>query len=188
MNNYIIFDIGTHKAQELRVLNGHFIYSSLIYLSWWLDWCKRGIKKFLKLKGRILYGEGRYKNSPLNIKFVDHLELLSHFFLKKNLLSNSTIIAIDPLFYVTSYYLKRVKLKNSKIFYLPVSIKNEFSENSKIITELFIPKNNLSASLWDNNNYIQKEMCISINFSEILLYLKKHHYIKKNSKIVIRLN
>ena len=52
-------------------------------------------------------------------KFVDHLELLSHFL--KNLLSNSTIIAIDPLFYVTSYYLKRVKLKNSKIFtYLSV--------------------------------------------------------------------
>jgi len=44
----ILIDIGTHEAQELRVLSGERSYLLASYARWWFDWLKRQVKKVIR--------------------------------------------------------------------------------------------------------------------------------------------
>lgn len=76
----IIIDIGTHKAQELRLLSGDRGYIFVSYLKWWIDWLKRLTKIIIRYKGLIQYGPGGYKMSPARTHLSTHWKFIKQFF------------------------------------------------------------------------------------------------------------
>ncbi len=181
----IILDIGTHEAQELRVLSGDKRYALLTYLKWWYDWAKRQVKKVIKHPGIIKYGEGAYKKSPASYTLREHLDFLGRFSSPRNFLREFEIIAVDPVAKITTKFLKRVKAKSS---FLPVAILPHDASEDRIITKFYIESDSLSSSLSYSTSYKELILCSAMSCKFLLEQFLKHGLIANDSQIILRMN
>lgn len=184
----VLVDIGTHKAEELRVLAGDRLYLAGTYIYWWYDWCKRQIKKVIKHKGRTLYGEGAYIHSPATCTLQYHSRCLKQIFAPKNFLTDMVIISFDPLFTVTEKYIN--KLKHSlNIYFLPVAILHHESETDYELQDFFQTKNTLSSSLFASGNAMTSCTYVSgFSFKWLMKEFLRKKLFSPTEEIVIRMN
>ncbi len=187
-NKFVMLDIGTHKAQELRVLCGDRMYIFSSYLYWWFDWCKRIVKLLLGRKQNTQYGSGLYHESPVRTSFSTHKIYIKHFFSSKNYLHNFRIISIDPMAIVTEKHVRRLQ-KKVQIHYIPVAILPHDSLKESRIVKFYINQNSLSSSLHaKKDNNIHEVLSPAFKLDILLDELVSFGFLEKESKIVARMN
>lgn len=185
--NKLIIDIGTHEAQELRVLNGDRFYIFNIFSKWWFDWGKRQIKKLIKHPGLIKYGTGAYKISPVDFGLSNNLKCLSQAFSPLDYLQQTRVIAIDPVASITTKSLKKVKT-DEEVYFLPITILPHDDDTDSKLTKFYIEKNSLSSSLSKSGSSLEPIICSAYSFKKVVQELKKLDIIQNPKKITLRMN
>lgn len=179
----VFLDIGTHKAQELRLLSGDqkFIFSE--YIQWWASLIIRFVKNPFR-KVPVKYGEGRYIKSPLHFSLKDHLKILSTSLIGKNHIETYKVITIDPAFEVASKYVKKI---NEKFLFFPVSLSGE--DNSLSIIPFYVSNNSLSSSVFkDEDKFSKHSYCLNLSPSEFFQSLLNLNIISNENEIILRMN
>lgn len=182
----LIIDIGTHEAQELRVLGGDRCYVFRTYCYWWYDWFKRQIKKLIRYNGLIKYGTGAYSNSPTSFSAKDHLRIIWQFLSPVNYLSSDEVIAVDPAISVTSPYLERVNA--NRVVFLPIAILPHDDKRDCGLVTFYNQKNSLSSSLSPSENCISTSMSVALSFQKIIAEIGSNGFFKNSQDVVIRMN
>jgi len=186
--NKVLIDIGTHQAQELRVLVGDRYYIGKTYFHWWYDWLKRQIKKIIGYDGIICYGEGAFITSPADNTLKEHIWYLRLFLTPNNCLSNFKAVMIDPVVEVTVGYYQRLKDKFLTTLLLPVAIlPHEFVNEAKMV-KFYIEKNSLSSSLFDSGKSSDLIVCPGYSFDKIISELMSEKILDICDEIILRLN
>jgi hypothetical protein len=182
-----IIDIGTHKAEELRVLLSDPSYILFEYVRWLFDWFKRQVKKIIKYDGLIEYGTGGYKMSPFSKSLKDHAKIISKIF--KPSVSNLIIVLIDPQINVLYRYIAGIQLKNS-VHTLPIAIYSHREDKSCSLETFTIDKDSLSSGL-DYKKSIDskvKTLVPCFDFSVIISALRSVSVIEDSSEVLLRMN
>ena len=188
MAKLVIFDIGTHKAEELRVLCGDRFYMLGSYLLWWFDWGKRVVKRIIKHKGRVKYGVGGYIVSPAKTSVGAHLRYWVRMLMPKNYLRGANVISIDPLACITARVLPRLENKIN-LHYIPIAILPHDDESDCRISKFFIEKSTISSSLFKPNRKGGKmTICAAFNLGVIIEYLKAEGLLSSVCKVIVRMN
>jgi hypothetical protein len=185
--NKLIIDIGTHEAQELRVLNGDRLYILKILSKWWFDWGKRQIKKVIRHPGLIQYGTGAYKISPIDFGISNNFRCLSQTLKPIDYLQCTRIIAIDPIASITTKYLKRIKTDEAPYF-LPIAILPHNDDTNSKLTKFYNEKNSLSSSLTKSESSLEPIICSAYSFKKVIQELQKLNIIQNPKQITIRMN
>ena len=185
--NKLIIDIGTHEAQELRVLNGDRIYVFKIYFKWWFDWFKRQIKKLIKHPGLIKYGTGAYIISPVEFGFKNNIKCFLQFLSPVDYLQKSKVIAIDPVASITTKYLKKIRTDLTPYF-IPIAILPHNDQEESKLTKFYIEKNSLSSSLSQSDNSLDPIICSAYSFKKVISELKEQGIINSSEKVTVRMN
>jgi hypothetical protein len=187
LRNTVILDVGTHNAEELKVLSGYrpYIVSSLI--SWWLDLLYRILKYVLFHKPFPQYGSGSYKCSPLSLSFKAHFALLISSLSQKRKVRNVSVIAIDPQFSITYPGIRQTRNYMS-IKYLPIALTTHINPNTSIV-KFNVSRNTLSSSLFDNTcQVVSQTLCPSFKTSYLLEQLLALECISVNDNLILRIN
>ncbi len=185
--NRLIIDIGTHEAQELRVLNGNRCYTSKIYLYWWYDWCKRQVKKLIRYNGLIEYGTGAFKISPASFGLKNHLKIIKQILNPTDYLQHTKILAIDPVASITTRFIKKIQT-TFQVYFLPVAILPHQQTDDSKLTKFYIEKNSLSSSLDKSSTSRDLILCSALRTKKIVNSLKELQIIDQNTEIVLRMN
>lgn len=188
MSNLVIFDIGTHKAEELRVLCGDRFYMLGSYLRWWFDWGKRVVKRIIKHKGRVKYGVGGYIVSPAKTSVGAHLRYWVRMLMPKNYLRGANVISIDPLACITARVLPRLE-KKINLHYIPIAILPHDDASDCRISKFFIEKSTISSSLFKSNRKGEKmTICAAFSLGVIIEHLKAEGLLSSVCKVIVRMN
>ena len=188
MAELVVLDIGTHKAEELRVLIGDRLFLINAYSKWWFDWFKRQVKKLIGHRGHVSYNGGTYIASPFSRSLGEHGRYVRQILLPKNYLKNYKVIAIDPVVSVTSKYIDALR-KKVVVSYIPVAILPHDADGHCRMKCFFINRNSLSSSLCSADENIKDVvMCPAFRFREILEGLQLFEFIKPNTKLLMRMN
>jgi hypothetical protein len=183
----LIIDIGTHKAQELKVLNGKSSYLAFMYFLWWTDWAKRQIKKIILPKRVGSYGIGAYQISPIDFGLNKHMICLSQVILPINYLKNKRILSIDPVAQITSKHLSQ--LKNIKeLIFLPIAILPHDDADQCRLTNFYISKDDLSSSLFSEDRNVSSIVCPAFSFGSVIEKVLEINFIKPEEEVLIRMN
>jgi hypothetical protein len=183
----VIFDIGTHKAEELRVLNGDRCYILSSYLCWWFDWCKRLIKIVVQHHSTTAYGIGNYQVSPLTFGFSNHLRIITHLITGRNMLRHFHIICVDPATNITPAYLPKLH-ELREIIFLPYAILPHTNTKNYELIKFYVEKDSLSSSLFASRSYQKVVVCPAISFKELLSELLRQSILQDGDEILLRLN
>ncbi len=183
----LIIDIGTHEAQELRVLNGNRAYLLRVYLYWWFDWCKRQVKKIIRYNGLIEYGTGSFKISPLKLELNRHLEIFSQILYPKDYLTNINVLAIDPVASITTKFLRKIKT-TFQIYFLPIAVLPHNQSKDCTLTKFYIERNSLSSSLEQSNSSKELIICSAFRTKKIINALLEHEIISPDTEVILRMN
>mgnify|MGYP000008792162 FL=1 len=187
-NDLVVLDIGTHKAQELRVLYGDRIYILFSYLWWWFDWGMRIVKRLIRYNGMIQYGSGAYVVSPIKFPFDKHMKYFKQFFLPKNYLNNIKVISIDPMTIVTDKYIKKMQQK-VQAHYVPIAILPHDGINKSQMVKFYVAKNSLSSSLYQNKlDDLQEVIVPAFELGELLDGLIDIKVLGKECRFILRMN
>lgn len=186
MNNLII-DIGTHEAQELRVLNGDRLYILKTFSKWWFDWGKRQIKKLIRHPGLIKYGTGAYKISPVDFGLSNNFKCLSQTIKPIDYLQRTRVVAIDPVASITAKYLEKVNT-DEEPYFLPIAILPHDDKANSKLTKFYNEKNSLSSSLSKSESSFEPIVCSAYSFKKVVQELKELDIIQNPKKITLRMN
>lgn len=164
----LIVDIGTHSGTEIKSFsNTKFIFIKII---------KDFIKRLIHFKFKEFYKLYRY-----------YLRLVSTHFKLKNSINKVSFIAVEPNFlhFNNSIYKKANLL-------IPCAI-DDRSKNSFDITKLYIANSNKLSegnSIFSNKKNINKNNYLFVPSisTEALINIIKKNFLKKNLKIILRLN
>lgn len=184
MKNKVILDIGTHEAEELKILLNFGAKKLHYYLVWWLSFIKFKIKKTLNFKTD--FREYGYYKSPLETSIFTHRKILMFLF---KIFSQSNdkynIIVIEPnvkkLFKSSD---KLIKKYNLKTFPIAINIKRKKFG----ISSFFLNNNSLSSSLIDKRKGSDKINILSVDFDILLRHFLKKKILKKNDNLILRIN
>ncbi|MCF8057819.1 MAG: hypothetical protein K9K67_00875 [Bacteriovoracaceae bacterium] len=184
----VIFDIGTHEAQELRVLTGDRLYIAKVYLYWWFDWVRRQVKKLINYNGLIKYGEGAFIESPANYGVTTHFWYLSLFLSPENYLRSFTAVLVDPVVEVVMGFFSKLRTKFKRALFLPIAVlPHEFINESKLVT-FYIEKNSLSSSLFYSGESDELTLCSGYSFDKVINDLHNEDLLAGGDLIVLRMN
>lgn len=187
-NKLVVLDIGTHKAQELRVLYGDRKYIFFSYLWWWLDWGMRIIKRLIRYNGMIQYGSGAYVISPIKFPFDKHMKYFKQFFLPRNYLDNIKVVSIDPMALVTDKYIRKMQQK-VQAYYIPVAILPHDGINKSQMVKFYVAKNSLSSSLYQNKlDDLQEVIVPAFELGKLLDGLIDVKVLEKKCRFIVRMN
>ena len=188
MSNIVVIDVGTHKAEELRILSGDRAFVFFMYFKWWFDWIKRQVKKLIRYQGLIKYGAGGYKLSPLNVTLKTHIKYIRQIFNPINYLKNTKVIAIDPVSTITAPHINKLS-RNVDVNYIAIAILPHDDDSLCKMTNFYITRDSLSSSLFEDDSSEQELVtCPAYDFSEVIKNIKSTNLISSNSEIVIRMN
>lgn len=183
----IVIDIGTHKAQELRLLSGDQYYLLIAYLKWWADWLKRLLKIVIRYKGLTKYGAGAYKSSPARTSPRVHCKYIQQFFRPRNYLRQVRVFAIDPAPHITGKYID--KLQNRvELMYLPIAILPHDDSDPCKITRFYLAHNSLSSSLYAEESSFKQVLCPAFNFGVVIQSLIQCNLIPAKAHVLLRMN
>ena len=179
----IFIDIGTHKAQELRVLSGDQKFIVSEYILWWASLIIRFVKNpFRKIP--VKYGEGRYIKSPLHFSLKDHLKILYTSLIVKNHIRSCKVISVDPAFEVASKYVKKI---DEEFLFFPVSLSG--ADNSLNIIPFYMSNNSLSSSVFkDEEKFSKHSYCLNLSPSDFFQRLLNLNILSNNNEIILRIN
>lgn len=179
----VFLDIGTHKAQELRLLSGEQKFIVSEYIQWWVSLIIRFVKNpFRKIP--VKYGEGRYIKSPLHFSLKDHLKIIYKSLIVKNLIRSCKVISVDPAFEVASKYLKKI---DEEFLFFPISLSGE--DNSLSIIPLYLSNNSLSSSVFeDQDKFSKHSYCLNLSPSQFFQSLLNLNIISNENEIILRMN
>lgn len=183
----LLIDIGTHEAQELKVLCGNNYYTLTQYLRWWFDWLKRQIKKLIRHKGLKVYGAGAYKQSPLEFSIIDHIRFVTDLAPRKKFASRTNVISIDPVSSITSGHIEQLRPYFGSIYYLPVAILQEGDTSTPKLVKFYLEKNSLSSSLV-GSSLSAFTVCLGYPFTALLREMLEKGLFNKSDELILRMN
>ena len=189
MSKVIIVDIGTHKAEELKVLSSYYPYILSTYYKWIFDFALRSIRSFFPPFKCRPYGIGPYFKSPFYFPGKFHLQcIFNRICSKKNLLIDSHVICIDPQAEITSNELNAISYFTD-LTYIPIALFNHTSTHEFALQSFDICFDTLSSSLDSDPSKIRShQVCACLSTSLLLEQLFKLRHISNNSTFVLRLN
>jgi hypothetical protein len=184
----VLIDIGTHKAEELRVLSGDRTYLAVNYLYWWFDWLKRQIKKIIKHKGRVEYGEGAYIGSPASSSLSYHGQCIRQVLFPRKHLKGMLIISIDPLLRITEKFVSKLE-RSLALHFLPLAVLPHNKDADFEILEFYEAKKTLSSTLLNpNQENVKKTFVVGCSFKLLVNDLVDRGVFCKDDRLVIRMN
>ena len=187
MSKEVIIDIGTHKAEELRVLNGDRYYVLDTYIRWWWRLVKCKIKKVLKYSNYKTCIKDSCHISPLDMSLEHHLLCLKQIFNPINYVEDKTLVCIDPVASITEKYTSKI---SNHVHFMPIAILSHLEEKieSKIV-KFFIATDSLSSSLhFESDKTVGEVISPAYTFKKIIENLKNLGIIEEDSKIILRMN
>ena len=188
MSDIVFIDIGTHKAEELRILSGDRAFVLAMYLKWWFDWGKRQIKKLIRYHGLITYGAGAYKLSPTSVMLKIHLKHMRQFLFPVNYLKNIKVIAIDPVSTITAPCINKL-VCSIDINYIAIAILPHDDDCQCKMTNFYITRNSLSSSLFKDDRDEQELItCPAYSFSAVIKNIKATNLITSTTEVIVRMN
>ena len=184
MKNKVILDIGTHEAEELKILLNFDSKKILYYFRWWLSFIKYKVKKILNYK--INFRDYGYYKSPLEINILSHRKILIFLFkIFSQPSAKYNIIVIEPnikkLFKSSD---KLIKNYNLKTFPIAINIKNKKFG----ISSFFLNNNSLSSSLINKKKSNFKINILSVDFNILLVHFLRKKILTKNDNLILRIN
>ena len=182
--NILLIDIGTHKAEELRVLSGDRIYMLRIAIEWYLNYIKRCLKKQLGM-GFQEYGSGEYKYSP---REIDHGKLYARVIQGgRNLLRGTRVVAVDPQYSIARAAIEKLSVQN--ITYLPIAVQNHQDTEQAALKKIYMGVNSLSAGLvLEEELRTATMLCPTFRADYLLMRLVEEGEIKEGDEVVLRMN
>lgn len=187
-NKISILDIGTHHAQELRVLFGDYSYILPTFLTWWIDWGKRQVKKLIRYDGLIEYGTGAYVRSPLDFPVSFHMKCLLNALRKPDADKRFVVISLDPLAHVTPQHVGFLE-RRVKFYYLPIAVFSHKSDQSCGLVSFDIGVDDLSSSLDTNPSKIAKTVaCAGLRPKQVIDELESLGILDRSAPVIARMN
>jgi hypothetical protein len=171
----IIFDIGSHKLEELSVLLKPGKHQLLIFIKW-------SIQIFIKTIIRLKFQGILRKTSK-------YFELLRFYFFSKKKY-NLQVISIEPNPYVVHDSVSNLK-KIYPVHYLPLAILGHDSEVNINLTKLNFYDHSISSSIYDRGRPINESrsiICVGIKFGALWDQLIKEKIINEDSPFILRMN
>jgi hypothetical protein len=186
MPRTVIIDVGTHQAEELKVLSGYFPYIIYSYSCWWFDYVVRIIKYIFFQKTFQPYGVGPYTKSPISISLANHIRILTIWIHQSRKCFHTLVFAIDPQFAISYPSLQRLR-KYMTINYLPLALSTHVNSNTSIFY-FHISKNSLSSSLLPSSASSSQTLVPSFKTSDLLEQLLSLGCISFKDPIILRIN
>ena len=189
MSQITIVDIGTHKAEELKVLASYHPYILNSYCKWILDFALRSFRSFLPPFKFRPYGIGPYLYSPFHFAGNFHLKcILNRVCSNKDFLVGSRVICIDPQAAITSKELNAIS-HFPELTYLPIALFNHTSADEYALRAFNICFDTLSSSLDSEPSKIRSHtICACLSTPFLLEQLLKLEHISDESTFILRLN
>jgi len=188
LSDIVFIDIGTHKAQELRVLSGDRAFVFAMYFKWWFDWGKRQIKKLIRYHGLITYGVGAYKFSQTSVTLKIHAKHICQFLIPVNYLKNIKVIAIDPVSTITAPCINKLAY-SLDINYIAIAILPHDDDCQCKMTNFYITRNSLSSSLFKDDSGEQELVtCPAYDFCEVIKNMRAANLITSTTEVIVRMN
>lgn len=177
--NKIIFDIGTHRYEELKFLFGNTNEKYFFYIFW----IKSSLLSILRNKNINEFG---YTRSFFNFKLSDHLSILKLLFIKKNSRYPFKIICIDPNFMSTMK--KNFESKFLSFFNLNLAI-GESDKDTIYLKKLYLGNSTLSSNIYEENTNDKKYKLVPCtSFNNLLKILIQKKIIDIHDQFIIRMN
>ena len=170
-NKITILDVGTHHAQELRVLFGDYSYILPTFLTWWIDWIKRQLKKLIRYNGLIEYGTGAYAKSPFDYSFSFHMRCLLNRLRKPVGDTQFVVVSLDPQAHITPLYVSFLETR-VKFYYLPIAVFSHKSGQYCGLVSFDIGVDDLSSSLDTDPSNVAKTIACAALRPEQAVYSK----------------
>ena len=184
----LVIDIGTHKAEELKVLAGARCFILKHYLRWWLNYFNRVFKNIFIPGSKECYGRGTYLVSPVKCGFNTHQVILKQLIVPKNYLKDTKVVCIDPAAEVTVKYVKEIA-KKANVNYLPLAILPHTDASNCKLIKFYQAENSLSSSLFaDAKNNTSVSLAVGVSFKHLLEHLKDLGMLDPSTRVVMRMN
>ena len=179
-----ILDIGTHKAEELKVLFNYGFDRYKFYSIWWYNYIKYIIK--ILLGYQILFKAYGYQKSPAEIKFKEHIDILINLiFFAQESKKKYKIISIEPnIINLIVNSLNFIKKYDVELFSIAISLKKK---NFHLST-FYKNKSSLSSSLINKTKIDDKFCLATIDFNTLLEKFLEKKILSKEDKFVLRIN
>ena len=189
MNHITIVDVGTHRAEELKVLLSFHPYIINSYFKWIFDFFLRLVRFLLPPFNYRVYGRGPYYKPPVSFPIKFHLKCIFNTLSIKSRFFNTTqFICIDPQVSITSKSLSFSK-GPIKFNYFPIALLNHKSTIDFGLHSFNVCHDTLSSSLDSDPTKIRSnEFCACFSTSIFLDQLFKVGFLTPKSTIVLRLN
>lgn len=185
MTKTVILDIGTHKAQELKVLSSYKPFIYYHYLRWFVDF----IRRLLTYRQSVLstYGEGNYQASPLLYGFKEHIRiLLGIHSVSRQDLRQATLIAIDPQSHLTYHNIPK-QFKSPIV--LSVALNDHTDASESCLKPFSIARNTLSSSFNLPTSKLNRTTLVpNLLTTDLLRDLARNNVLNKSDSLILRLN
>lgn len=185
MTKTVILDIGTHKAQELKVLVSDKRFIHYHYLRWFFDFFRRLIR--YRQSVFATYGHGNYLESPLCYGLKEHIRILTGIDPSlRHDLSQITLIAIDPQFNLTYRNIPRQFISP---IVLPVALNDHTNSIVSCLKPFAIGRNTLSSSFDLSNSKLSRHTLVpNLTTANLLRDLTRYNVLSKLDPLILRLN
>ena len=179
-----ILDIGTHKAEELKVLFNYGFDRYKFYSIWWYDYFKYIIK--ISLGYQIFFKAYGYQKSPIELTFREHIDILINLiFFTQVSKKKYKIISIEPnIVNLIVNSLNFIKKYDVELFSIAISLKKKNFD----ISTFYINKNSLSSSLINKTKTDDKSSLATIDFKTLLEKFLEKKILLKKDKLILRIN
>jgi len=170
----IVFDIGSHKLEELSVLLGPFPRQYGVYLKWAI---KKVLKAMLRLDLSAFLRVGR------QIKVIRY-----YFFSRRSY--NLMTVCVEPNIGVAQKYVEQLSCKYP-VHYIPAAVLGHDAQNGAELKTLFFYDRSISSSIYKKDRPINNErgsICVGLSFDVIWDGLVKEGVIAPNAPFVLRMN
>lgn len=179
-----ILDIGTHKAEELKVLFNYGFERYIFYSIWWYNYLKYIIK--ILLGHQIFFKAYGYQKSPFELKFREHIDILINliFFIHVSK-KKYKIISIEPnILNLIVNSLNFIKKYDVELFSIAISLKKKNFH----LSNFYKNKNSLSSSLIDKTKTNNKSILATIDFNTLLEKFLEKKILSKKDDFILRIN
>ena len=174
----VIFDIGTHRYEELKFLFGNFGDKYIFYTFW----VRSSLQSLIKKKNINKFG---YSRSFFELNLKQHIKILK--FLLKIRKNNYPykIICIDPNF--VENIENNFKRKFLDFYSLNLAI-GESDKDTIYLKKLFLSRNSLSNNIYLSNEDQVFNLVPCTSFNNILKILIEKKIIFREDEFILRMN
>ena len=173
----IIFDIGSHKLEELSIILSPGKHQVYIFIKWSFFKIIRTILQLLKLKFGIIAKINKY----FKLVYFYFFELRKY---------NLQIISIEPNINVAYKAIKQLR-KKYPVYYLPIAVLGHDARHNIEIKKLYYYEHSISTSIYDRGRPIddsKSTVCAGMKFGTLWDQLINESIIYDGDPFMLRMN